>query len=80
VIAVLGGLVLLFTVPGDRSDGRVALDAALGAACVIALWWRRSHPAAVGIGTTLVSIVSASAGMAGLIALSARRYGRRARA
>ena len=69
VIAVLGGLVVLFTVPGDQSDGRVALDLALGAVCVIALWWRRSHPVAVGVGTTLVSIVSASAGVAGLIAL-----------
>jgi signal transduction histidine kinase len=69
VIAVLGGLVLLLTLPGDQSDGRVALDIGLGFLCVIALWWRRSHPAAIGVGTTLVSIVSASAGMAGLIAL-----------
>jgi signal transduction histidine kinase len=50
-------------------DARWMLDAALGLASIAALWWRRRHPTAIGVGTMLVSIVSASAGGAALIAL-----------
>src|SRR5215217_3259383 len=44
-------------------------DAALGVATIVALWWRRRRPAAIGVAATLASIVSASAGGAALVAL-----------
>ena len=69
VFSVLLGLVLLFTLPGDRSDAWMALDVALGVAAIAALWKRRAHPAVVGTGATVVSIFSAFAGGAALCAL-----------
>ena len=67
VAAAVLGLVLMAIQHYD--DARWVLDAALGLASIVALWWRRRYPAAVGAGTTIVSIVSAAAGGAALIAL-----------
>jgi signal transduction histidine kinase len=63
------GTVLLATVSHHYDDARWFLDAMLGLACLVALGWRRRHPAAVGVATTLASIVSAAAGGPALIAL-----------
>ncbi len=67
VAATVLGIVLIAIQHYD--DARWMLDAALGLASIIALWWRRRYPAAVGAGTMIVSIVSASAGGAAMIAL-----------
>jgi signal transduction histidine kinase len=63
------GLVLLFTLPGDRGDTRMVLDVGLGLAAIATLWVRRAHPAAVGVGATVLSIASSFAGGAALCAL-----------
>ena len=63
------GLFLLATVPGGYEGVRVVLDQLLGLVVIASLWVRRAHPAAVGAGATVVSIVSASAGGAALCAL-----------
>jgi signal transduction histidine kinase len=63
------GTVLLATVSQYYDDGRWFLDAMLGLAALIALGWRRRYPAAVGVSTTLVSIVSSAAGGPALFAL-----------
>ena len=67
VAAAVIGIVLIAIQHYD--DARWVLDTALGLASIVALWWRRRYPAAVGAGTTIVSIVSAFAGGAALIAL-----------
>ena len=46
----------------------VVVDVVLGVACLIALWWRRSHPGAVGVLTAAAAIVSGLAAGPGLIA------------
>ena len=67
VLAGVLGIVLIAIQHYD--DARWVLDTALGLASIVALWWRRRYPAAVGAGTTIVSIISAFAGGAALIAL-----------
>ncbi|HET8952120.1 MAG TPA: histidine kinase [Solirubrobacteraceae bacterium] len=69
VLAFAAGAVLLAVTWQDHSHALQIVDAVLGALSIAALWLRRSHPAAVGVGTTAVSAVSAMAGVAGLIAL-----------
>jgi signal transduction histidine kinase len=63
------GLVLFFTLPGDRGDTWLTLDLLLGLAAIASLWMRRAHPVAVGVGTTVVSVVSSFSGGAALCAL-----------
>ena len=63
------GLVLFFTLPGDRGDTWLTLDLLLGLAAIASLWVRRAHPVAVGVATTVVSVVSSLAGGAALCAL-----------
>jgi signal transduction histidine kinase len=53
----------------DHSSPAIALDLALGAVGFVALWFRRSHPMAVGVVAGVASIVSATAGGPALIAL-----------
>jgi signal transduction histidine kinase len=53
----------------DHSEAMVVVDVAIGVVACISLWWRRSHPVAVGVGTTLAAVVSAAGGGAGVIAL-----------
>jgi signal transduction histidine kinase len=67
VVAALIGVLLIATQHYD--DARWMFDAALGVATIVALWWRRRRPAAIGVAATLASIVSASAGGAALVAL-----------
>ncbi len=52
-----------------HSDLEDFLDSTLGLAALIAMWWRRRWPAAIGFGITAASAVSAFAAGAALIAL-----------
>ena len=67
VVSALAGIVLIAIQHYD--DARWMLDAALGVATIVALWWRRRHPAVIGAAATVVSVVSAFAGAAALVAL-----------
>ena len=67
VLSLLAGVLLLAIQHYD--DARWMLDVTLGLATIAALWWRRRHPALIGSAAVVVSIVSAFAGMAALIAL-----------
>ena len=67
VVSALAGIVLIAIQHYD--DARWMLDAALGQATIVALWWRRRHPAVIGAAATVVSVVSAFAGAAALVAL-----------
>src|SRR4051812_46894247 len=69
VIAFAIGVALLATTWDDHGGAGYAFDIVLGAASLAALWFRRSHPVAVGVGTGLASIVSAAAGGPALLAL-----------
>jgi signal transduction histidine kinase len=69
VLAVGLGAALLGATWEDHSQTMRVVDFALGALSIAALWVRRSHPTAVGVGTTVAAAVSATAGGAGLIAL-----------
>jgi signal transduction histidine kinase len=53
----------------DHSSLAIAVDLALGAVAFVALWFRRSHPMAVGVVAGVASMVSATAGGPALIAL-----------
>ncbi len=64
----IGALLLGSTWDEHEGIGR-AVDLALGAASLAALWFRRSHAVTVGVLTGLAAIVSAAAGGAALIAL-----------
>jgi signal transduction histidine kinase len=63
----IGALVLEDTW-SDHSDLQVVLDIVFGAAAALSLWWRRSHPAAVGAFAGVLSLVSALASGAGVVA------------
>jgi signal transduction histidine kinase len=52
----------------EHGDTLALVDIVLGVVCLVALWWRRSHPGAVGTLTALAGTVSASAAGPGLIA------------
>jgi signal transduction histidine kinase len=52
----------------DHSDLQAVLDIVLGVAATVSLWWRRSHPAAVGAFAGVLSLVSALANGAGVMA------------
>jgi signal transduction histidine kinase len=69
LIAIAIGVALLGSTWDEHSGVGYAVDIALGAASLAALWFRRSHPTAVGVGTGLAAIASGAAGGPGLIAL-----------
>ena len=52
----------------EHSEPMMLVDIVLGLACLVALWWRRSRPGAVGVLTTTASIVSGLAAGPALIA------------
>src|SRR4029453_11975661 len=74
VAAAISGLVLV-TTWDDHGSAALVVDFVIGAATYVALWWRRSHPVAVGVATGIASIVSAAASGPALPALlhAARR-------
>ena len=66
--AGIGAIVLAST--WDRHTGiTYVLDIVLGAASLAALWFRRRHPVAVGVGTGLASLVSAASSGPAVLAL-----------
>jgi signal transduction histidine kinase len=79
VAAGVSGLVLV-TTWDDHGPAALVIDLAIGAASYVTLWWRRSHPVAVGVATGIASIVSAAASGPALLALfnAALRAERRA--
>lgn len=68
VIAVALGLVILLDTWSEHGQALALVDIALGIVALVALWWRRSHPAAVGVLTTALSVISGFAGGPALIA------------
>jgi signal transduction histidine kinase len=68
IAAGLSALVLVATW-ADHSSLAIAVDLALGAVAFVALWFRRSHPVAVGVITGVASLVSGTAGGPALVAL-----------
>jgi signal transduction histidine kinase len=63
----IGALVLQDTW-SDHSDLQAVLDIVLGVTAAMSLWWRRSHPAAVGAFAGGLSLASALANGAGVMA------------
>ena len=68
VAAGLSALVLTATW-SDHSGPAIAVDFALGLVAFVALWFRRSHPVAVGLITGVCSLASGAAGGPALLAL-----------
>jgi signal transduction histidine kinase len=68
VAAGVSALVLTATW-SDHSGPAVAVDLALGVVAFVALWFRRSHPVAVGVITGVCSLASGAAGGPALLAL-----------
>jgi signal transduction histidine kinase len=62
------GVAVLFDSGDAHSDALMFVDIALGMVCLVSLWWRRSHPGAVGTLAALAGVVSASAAGPGLVA------------
>jgi signal transduction histidine kinase len=69
--AVAAGLsaVVLTETWADHGSLAKAVDIALGVVAFVALWFRRSHPMAVGVVAGVASMASATAGGPALIAL-----------
>lgn len=73
VAAGLGALLLVISANDDgnrMTSERVAIDAALGVVCCLALWWRRRWPFAVALECVVFGALSTSGTLAGLFALS----------
>jgi signal transduction histidine kinase len=68
IAAGLSALVLGATA-GDHSELEWVIDAILGAVAFVAVWFRRSHPLAVGVITGACSLASGLAGGPALVAL-----------
>jgi len=67
-IAVTVGGIVLAESWDQHSDALLVVDFVLGAASLVGLWWRRSHPGPVGVLTALASGISATAAGPALIA------------
>jgi signal transduction histidine kinase len=68
-IAAGTSALVLGATASDHSGLAIAVDLALGAVSFVALWFRRSHPVAVGVITGVCSLASATAGGPALLAL-----------
>jgi len=67
-LALVIGVLVLNDTWSDHSDLQAVLDIVFGVAAALSLWWRRSHPAAVGAFAGGLSLVSALANGAGVMA------------
>lgn len=74
VIAAVSGAILLRIAADDAANrlttGKVITDAALGALCCMALWWRRRWPLGVALVCVVLGALSTFGSVAGLLALS----------
>ena len=68
LIAIGVGLFVLLYSWSEHGQAMAFVDIALGVVSLVALWWRRSHPAAVGVLTAAASVISGLAGGPALIA------------
>jgi signal transduction histidine kinase len=68
-IAIGTSAIVLAETWDDHSRALLVVDIALGVACLVLLWWRRSHPDEVALVATVVSAVSAAAAGPSVIAL-----------
>jgi signal transduction histidine kinase len=68
VAGALGGVVLA-TTWDDHSTAEAIADIALGIAALVALWFRRRHPVAVGLIAAGCSVIAAFAAGAGFVAV-----------
>jgi signal transduction histidine kinase len=72
---IMFGFALALGAAGVWSNARhapgwwIAIDVVIGLVACGALWVRRDHPLAVGVGTVLISIVSGMAGGASVVAI-----------
>jgi signal transduction histidine kinase len=64
-----GGVSLAISVRHGLHGALVAVDAVLGAALTIALWWRRRWPLALALASLAIGPLSSSAGAAGIFIL-----------
>jgi signal transduction histidine kinase len=67
IVAIVVGALVLADTWGEHSDAMAAIDIVLGVVALVSLWWRRSHPAAVGLLTATLSAISGAAQGPGLI-------------
>jgi signal transduction histidine kinase len=67
-IALGVGLFVLLDSWSEHGQAMALVDIAFGVVALVALWWRRSHPAAVGVLTAAASVISGLAGGPALIA------------
>jgi signal transduction histidine kinase len=68
LIAIVAGALSLADTWDAHSDPLLVVDIVLGVGCLVALWWRRSHPDEVGVIVTVASTVAAMAAGPWLIA------------
>jgi len=68
LIAIGVGLAVAVDTWDVHGELMMLVDIVLGVACLIALWWRRSHPGRIGVLTAVASIVSGLAAGPALIA------------
>ena len=61
VFALAVGATVFGTTRNAHSEAEWLVDLGLGTVALVAMWWRRRHPVALGIGIGLMSIVSALA-------------------
>jgi signal transduction histidine kinase len=72
LLALVGGLSLLYGVLQDGPSGTVlVLDVIAGVVCSAALWWRHRAPVLIAVGTAGAAAVFATAGAANMFALYA---------
>jgi signal transduction histidine kinase len=73
-VAVTFGVLILIQAWNDRANPssapQLGIDAACGALACLSLWWRRRWPLGVALACVLLGTFSASATIAGLLALS----------
>jgi signal transduction histidine kinase len=68
IIAIVVGALALGDTWDAHSEAMAIVDIALGVVALVALWWRRTHPGAVGVLTATLSVISGAAAGPGLIA------------
>jgi signal transduction histidine kinase len=68
LIAIGVGIAVAVDTWDVHGELMMLVDLGLGVACLIALWWRRSHPGRIGVLTAAASIVSGLAAGPALVA------------